>query len=42
MIPIVIGTSGAAPRKLDERLESIGKVKETKIDELQKSVIMNS
>ncbi len=40
VIPIVIGTLGTVPKKLKERLESIGI--ETKVDELQKSVILNT
>ena len=40
MIPIVIWTFGTVPKKLKKRLESIGI--ETKVDELQKSVILNT
>ena len=40
VIPIVIGTFGAVPKDLKRRLENIGI--ETKIDELQKSVILNT
>ena len=39
VIPIVIGTFGTVPKDL-KRLENIGI--ETKIDELQKSVILNT
>ena len=40
VIPIVIGTLGIVPKDLNRRLENIGI--ETKIDELQKSVILNT
>ena len=40
VIPIVIGTFGIVPKDLNRRLENIG-IK-TKIDELQKSVILNT
>ena len=40
VIPIVIGTFGTVPKDLKKRLENIGI--ETKIDELQKSVILNT
>ena len=40
VIPIVIGTFGTVPQDLKKRLENIGI--ETKIDELQKSVILNT
>ena len=40
VIPIVIGTFGTVPKDLKRRLENIGI--ETKIDELQKSVILNT
>ena len=37
---IAIGTLGTVPKELKKRLESIGI--ETKVDELQKSVIVNT
>ena len=40
VIPIVIGTFGTVPKDLKKRLENIGI--ETKIDELQKSVLLNT
>ena len=40
VIPIVIGTFGTVPKDLKRRLENIGI--QTKIDELQKSVILNT
>ena len=40
VIPIVIGTFRTVPKDLKKRLENIGI--ETKIDELQKSVILNT
>ena len=40
VIPIVIGTFGTVPKDLKKRLENIGI--ETKIDEIQKSVILNT
>ena len=40
VIPIVIGTFGTVPKDLKRRLENIGI--ETKIDELEKSVILNT
>ena len=40
VIHIVIGTFGTVPKDLKKRLENIGI--ETKIDELQKSVILNT
>ena len=40
VIPIVIGTFGTVPKDLKRRLENIGI--ETQIDELEKSVILNT
>ena len=40
VIPILIGTFGTVPKDLKKTLENIGI--ETKIDELQKSVILNT
>ena len=40
VIPIVIGAFGTVPKDLKRRLENIGI--ETKIDELQKSVMLNT
>ena len=40
VIPILIGTFGTVPKDLKRRLKNSGI--ETKIDELQKSVILNT